>query len=213
MQPNQPVGYQPPPNPYPYNAPGAYTPPPPVHASSASVPYQQTSPAPQVSPSPEFSQHPPQPSSYHPPPPQGYSAVPTHAGGSNYPPPPATMAYPSQPAYTPPMGAPMHPDNTHAHQPIMQGHVIPAGQPIVYAQAPQVLSTKPQVLMCQHCHSEVMSTVRNEPGAVTWLSCLGCVVVGCWLGCCLIPFCVNELQDALHYCSRCGNFLGRKNLL
>lgn len=213
MQPNQPGGYQPTTNPYPYSAPGSYTPPAPIPASSASVPYQQTSTASQVSSSPEFSQHPPQSSSYNPAPPQGYSAVPTHAGGSNYTSTPSTVPYPSQPVYTPPMGAPMHPDNTHVHQPMMQAQVIPAGQPLVYAQAPQVMSTKPQVLMCQHCHSEVMSTVRNEPGAVTWLSCLGLVVVGCWLGCCLIPFCVNELQDALHYCSRCGNFLGRKNLL
>ena len=30
----------------------------------------------------------------------------------------------------------------------------------------------------------------------------------CFFGCCLIPFCINEVKDCTHTCPNCKNFLG-----
>lgn len=52
-----------------------------------------------------------------------------------------------------------------------------------------------------------------ETGFGTYLMCGASVFFGCWLGCCLIPFCVDELKDAVHHCSKCGRSVGVKTLV
>ena len=39
-----------------------------------------------------------------------------------------------------------------------------------------------------------------EPGLGTWLLCLGLCCIGCDLGCCFIPFCVDDAKDTQHPC-------------
>ena len=39
-----------------------------------------------------------------------------------------------------------------------------------------------------------------EPGLGTWLLCLGLCCIGCDLGCCFIPFCVDDAKDIDHHC-------------
>ena len=39
------------------------------------------------------------------------------------------------------------------------------------------------------------------------------VLLGGWLGCCLIPCCLDECKDALHHCSHCGQLIGRKRFM
>ena len=39
-----------------------------------------------------------------------------------------------------------------------------------------------------------------EPGLGTWLLCLGLCFIGCDLGCCFIPFCVDDAKDIQHPC-------------
>ena len=48
--------------------------------------------------------------------------------------------------------------------------------------------------------------------AVIWdVHSLCCV--GCDLGCCFIPFCINDLKDANHDCPNCGSRIGTKKLI
>lgn len=91
------------------------------------------------------------------------------------------------------------------------------GQPVMQPGYPAppvaVWTSTTQVTTCRFCNTTGPTQVRYEPGAVTWLSCLGICLLGGGLGCCLIPFCVEPLQDCIHTCPRCGQMLGRKALV
>ncbi len=89
-----------------------------------------------------------------------------------------------------------------------------AGPQPGYPVAPvAVWTSTSQVTTCRFCNTTGPTQVRYEPGAMTWLSCLGICLLGGGLGCCLIPFCVEPLQDCIHSCPRCGQLLGRKALV
>lgn len=68
-------------------------------------------------------------------------------------------------------------------------------------------------LFCFNCQRIVPTQVTFTPGAGTWTSVLIVAMVGCLLGCCLIPFCIEDCQDAKHSCSSCGCELGKKRFL
>ncbi|XP_069503896.1 lipopolysaccharide-induced tumor necrosis factor-alpha factor [Ambystoma mexicanum] len=79
----------------------------------------------------------------------------------------------------------------------------------VYVQQPAVtFYDRPVQLCCPSCNQMVVTRVSFNAGALTWLSCGGLCVLGCAAGCCLIPFCVDALQDADHYCPNCKALLG-----
>ncbi|CAG9313313.1 unnamed protein product [Blepharisma stoltei] len=118
--------------------------------------------------------------------------------------PPSANPYPSQgyPYQASPQNQQFQP-----YQPIQPG------QAIMYAQPQTLWTNRPQIAFCPHCRLEILTSVKYEPGAVTYLSCLGLVCVGCFWGCCLVPFCITELQDCSHYCSSCNNFIYKKSLI
>ena len=64
-----------------------------------------------------------------------------------------------------------------------------------------------------NCRAQVISRVEYETGTGTWLICVVCCLVGCDLGCCLIPFCVDSMKDATHYCPNCNVSVGQRKLL
>ena len=68
-------------------------------------------------------------------------------------------------------------------------------------------SRTPTEFMCKNCKSTQTSTVRFEKGAGFWM----CVLVLC-IGlppCCLIPFCTDSCEDAIHECPQCKQEVGR----
>nr|XP_027203607.1 lipopolysaccharide-induced tumor necrosis factor-alpha factor homolog [Dermatophagoides pteronyssinus] len=62
-------------------------------------------------------------------------------------------------------------------------------------------------MVCPYCHSKVLTEIRYKDGLLTYILCCGLVLFGCWLGCCLIPFCVPSLKDVEHYCPECGELI------
>jgi lipopolysaccharide-induced tumor necrosis factor-alpha factor len=68
---------------------------------------------------------------------------------------------------------------------------------------------------CPHCHADIATTVEYESGTMTWLVCGIIVLVGLlvfWcalLGCCFIPFCINDCKDVIHSCPACKQTLSR----
>ena len=83
----------------------------------------------------------------------------------------------------------------------------PPNQTYIYVSEPS-LGPRPSRLTCPHCHQQVVSRVKPVSGLLTWLLAGGCVLFGCVLGCCLIPFCMDDCQDCEHYCPNCNHFLG-----
>lgn len=48
----------------------------------------------------------------------------------------------------------------------------------------------------------IYTTTRTSSGLVTWLAAAG-VLIFAPLGCCLIPFCINDIKDVIHKCPAC----------
>lgn len=147
-------------------------------------PYPQASgppgPYPQA-PGPQVP-YPPAPGSQMPPYPQG---------------PGSQVAYPQQPypQYPPP------PMGQHTGQ-----TTVVVTQPVVVHAA--TYRGVPVSVTCPHCRAQVVTAISYSSGLLAWLICLGLVLLGCWLGCCLIPFCIDDLKDATHSCPNCRQVLG-----
>ncbi|XP_006822651.1 LITAF domain-containing protein-like [Saccoglossus kowalevskii] len=62
---------------------------------------------------------------------------------------------------------------------------------------------------CPSCHQHIVTRMDYEFGLLVWLIAGLICIVGGWLGCCLIPFCIPALQDVTHHCPNCTTYLGR----
>ncbi|CAF0750226.1 unnamed protein product [Adineta steineri] len=60
---------------------------------------------------------------------------------------------------------------------------------------------------CSNCQQRIVTRLEKKNGALTWLACAGAIFLGCWAGCCLIPFCVKSFKNTIHYCPNCGKML------
>jgi lipopolysaccharide-induced tumor necrosis factor-alpha factor len=76
---------------------------------------------------------------------------------------------------------------------------------------PAFMPRTPTMCVCPNCHAQIQTEVRVNPGICAWASCIGLCLLGCWLGCCLIPFAIPECQDVEHYCPNCHVLLGRRS--
>uniref|UniRef100_A0A182R1C4 LITAF domain-containing protein n=1 Tax=Anopheles farauti TaxID=69004 RepID=A0A182R1C4_9DIPT len=64
-------------------------------------------------------------------------------------------------------------------------------------------------MICPSCHAEVNTKTTTSPGMIAYVSGFLIGLFGCWLGCCLIPCCIDECMDVHHTCPRCEAYLGR----
>ncbi|XP_068699222.1 lipopolysaccharide-induced tumor necrosis factor-alpha factor homolog [Montipora foliosa] len=146
-----------------------------------------------------------------PPPYQGppvHSAYPTQPGyPQGYPPaqpgyqpgyPPGQPGYPTPPAYGAPPQMPQHTTTTTVVQQPPTAVVI----------GNAMYGESPVSMVCPYCNATIVTSVTYSPGTLAWLACLGLVLVGCGAGCCLIPFCIDGMQDAVHTCPNCHRQLG-----
>lgn len=95
------------------------------------------------------------------------------------------------------------------------GEIIypPANPVILPAFGAQVIATPnfgrtPVQCTCPRCRSIIVTRTEESVGVLAWLICFILVLVGCWLGCCLIPFCISDIQNIQHYCPNCNALLG-----
>ncbi|XP_062543759.1 LITAF domain-containing protein-like [Armigeres subalbatus] len=64
-------------------------------------------------------------------------------------------------------------------------------------------------MICPSCHAEIVSQTTTSPGLIAYVSGFLIALFGCWLGCCLIPCCIDECMDVHHSCPNCKAYLGR----
>lgn len=84
------------------------------------------------------------------------------------------------------------------------------GQPI---NQPVSWGRNPQDLQCYHCKQFTRTNIHYTTGAANILACFGIALIGCFCGCCLIPFCIDSMKDVEHRCQHCGKFLHTKQVL
>ena len=70
-----------------------------------------------------------------------------------------------------------------------------------------------QVIMCPFCQKKVQTLVRFQAGFCTFLTAFCVFCFGGCCGCFLIPFCVDDLKDAVHSCPHCCQIIGSKSLI
>lgn len=75
---------------------------------------------------------------------------------------------------------------------------------------PSVLSDGPVTLTCYHCQEHITTTTKSGPSTLSWGLCALLCCCVCW-PCCLIPFCIPDLNVTEHYCplEKCGRLLGK----
>ncbi|XP_004206978.2 cell death-inducing p53-target protein 1 homolog isoform X1 [Hydra vulgaris] len=69
-------------------------------------------------------------------------------------------------------------------------------------------STCPMHVVCQHCRAQVLTSTMHTSGVAVWLISLLICILGGFLGCCLLPFCIDGLKDVEHLCPNCGKVCG-----
>jgi hypothetical protein len=52
----------------------------------------------------------------------------------------------------------------------------------------------PMQRTCSSCQQYIVTRVESKNGLLPWVICGICTLFGCWLGCCLIPFCIDDLK-------------------
>lgn len=127
--------------------------------------------------------------------------------GAQYPPP--AYGGPTQPAYPPP-APPGYPGS------VAQPGGYPGAattttiiqQPTAVAISTIGFGESPVAMSCPNCKMSIVTATSYVTGTLTWLACLGLCVVGCDLGCCLIPFCCDPMKDVVHLCPSCGAQVG-----
>ena len=65
----------------------------------------------------------------------------------------------------------------------------------------------PVQLTCPICDDNVITSVTQEAGTLTWVVC--CILFLLTGICCLIPFMIKSCQETVHKCPRCGFTFGK----
>ncbi|XP_045212810.1 LITAF domain-containing protein-like isoform X6 [Mercenaria mercenaria] len=137
-------------------------------------------------------------------------------------------APPPYPGTTDQKGGPPPPNPAYPQQPGPAGYGAQYGQPAQYntpygQNTSTVVVTQPAYtvvqhfrespvrIKCQFCQADVVTSTYYETGTLTWVACFVIAIVGCWLGCCLIPFCMDACKDVVHQCPNCHQQVGRYN--
>ncbi|XP_038065959.1 lipopolysaccharide-induced tumor necrosis factor-alpha factor homolog [Patiria miniata] len=95
---------------------------------------------------------------------------------------------------------------------VVQQQPPPVPQPptvITTVAMPMRMTPYPAHVQCPSCHNSVTTVTYQENGGAVWLAAGVLLMMGLWLGCCLIPFCIPALKDTVHVCPVCKFTVGK----
>ncbi|XP_076046953.1 uncharacterized protein LOC143028557 isoform X4 [Oratosquilla oratoria] len=87
--------------------------------------------------------------------------------------------------------------------------VVTSGVPTAIVTTVVPLGPQSTHMICPHCHAEVDTATKSEPSLIAYLSGFVIALLGCWMGCCLLPCCIPECMNVQHTCPNCRAFLGK----
>jgi len=126
----------------------------------------------------------------YPPAPPQYSEINTPYGGGG------TTAY-GMPQQQPPPSV------------IVQGPTVTVPPTRVVYQTNFRFGTQPVEVTCPACNARVLTRIDKSYGPGAFLLSGLCICVGCWLGCCLIPFAMDDCKVIVHSCPNCKAMVGK----
>ncbi|RWS10339.1 hypothetical protein B4U79_01459 [Dinothrombium tinctorium] len=111
----------------------------------------------------------------------------------------------SQPLYSSPQDY-----RHHCYTSVIVAPPITNGQPLVRQLVVTMVGfgPYPQQMICPKCNSTIVTQTIPNPGLLTWILSGTLLLIGCFMGCCLIPCCISECQDVDHICPHCKSLLG-----
>jgi len=68
---------------------------------------------------------------------------------------------------------------------------------------------EPKHMTCPKCHHNITTQLTYEVGDSAWSWCCCCVIIGCFLGCCFLPFYMDRFKDVVHNCPRCHHEIAK----
>ncbi|XP_060063452.1 LITAF domain-containing protein-like [Ylistrum balloti] len=80
-----------------------------------------------------------------------------------------------------------------------------------YAQPINIFRESPVSMACPFCNAQIVTSTSYVTGTLAWLLCGILILLGLWIGCCLIPFCLNGCKDVIHSCPNCNQQVGKFN--
>lgn len=97
--------------------------------------------------------------------------------------------------------------------PMQQGHALPVLPVMEYHYIPPLglevtYRDWPMHVICQYCAADVRTSTHYRSGCMTYLLCGLLTMCGCFLGCCLVPFCIDGCKDVIHTCPNCDQVVG-----
>ncbi|XP_014680711.1 PREDICTED: lipopolysaccharide-induced tumor necrosis factor-alpha factor homolog isoform X2 [Priapulus caudatus] len=66
------------------------------------------------------------------------------------------------------------------------------------------LGRSPVSVTCPHCKSNITTVTTLENGKAVWIAAVALTLICC----CCIPFCIDDLKDAVHSCPSCKERIG-----
>ncbi|KAK3090159.1 hypothetical protein FSP39_009559 [Pinctada imbricata] len=117
------------------------------------------------------------------------------------PPPPPGYGAPEPPKYGVPPPAYQQTQGTYQTNVVVTG-ATPYLRNMMFREVP--VATQ-----CPFCQATITTSTSYETGTITWLVAGILLLIGLWLGCCLIPFCLDGCKDVIHRCPNCNQVVGK----
>ncbi len=67
-------------------------------------------------------------------------------------------------------------------------------QPVYIGTPAFIPGDYPARCVCPSCSQTILTRLEKQNGLLAWLLAGGLCLIGCWFGCCLIPFCVDACK-------------------